>query len=359
MEQQTQGASKVLDPNGRPVERGALATRPAQLDVGAGRLDLLDPELPTEEAIRILETRALFRDKLIELALKRTHHSQYVVHRAEGDETRESVYPMGAAADAMFGFLGLSWAVAIPVKETDGVESWRRGDVKFETETLAVGDERVVWARSALWSKDHLVGIGVGKRRIGGFARDELTARLCAFENLKSQMVREVLGLKAKDRAWYLENGIDLSKARLAEYQDHKSATSADPQAATLPFGKEKGVKVCDATDETLRWILPKVRESVGDPKRARFKAQNEALVTAIEAEMAKRAAKPAAEAEQADEMERVVIALREEAQAQQSDPVKLEAFIAGLKTLEQAKGALDYYRRKRAEKEKKPVAAG
>ena len=83
------------------------------------------------------------------------------------------------------------------------------------------------------------------------------------------------------------------------------------------------------------------------------FKAQNEALATAIEAEMAKRAAKPSEAAEQADELERLVIALREEAQAQQSDPVKLEAFIAGLKTVEQAKGALDYYRRKRAEKER------
>lgn len=51
-----------------------------------------------------------------------------------------------------------------------------------------------------------------------------------------------------------------------------------------------------------------------------------------------------------------MVIALREEAQAQQSDPVKLEAFIADLKTVEQAKGALDYYRRKRAEREKRPA---
>lgn len=349
-----QTKSRILDPvSEQPMERTALSTRPAQLE--EGRLDLLDPAEPDERMVQVLEQRAIVRTKVVRLALQQTSPSQYVIHRAEGDEARESVYPMGAAADAMFGFLGFSWAAAIPVTDDSGKEiGWRRGDVKWQSAIRLsgeTGDERrYYWVRSALWSRDQLMFLGEGKRLIGsGYARDEPTAEIDAFENLKSRAVREVLGLKAKDRNWYKEQGLDLSTARLAEFQDRKSSATSDPNEAVIKWGNAKGKKVKDITDEDLRFYVGRYEADVADPEKKKFKP--ELMLAALKAETERRAAKPTMDAEQVEEMERTIAAIREEAAVLSVAPEKLDPFIAGLATLDQAKKALAHYREKRTAK--------
>lgn len=350
----------ILDDKGRPVSSGAIVARPAVIDVG--RLDLLDPEMPDERMIRALEQRALFRSKVVEMALKQTSPSQYVIHKAEGDDTRESVYPMGAAADAMFGFLGLTWAVPIEVEEVDPhtgqkTTRFKRGPVKWSTETKTDAKEhRYFWVRSGLWSRDALVALAEGKRLIGsGYAKNEPDAELDAFENLKSRACREVLGLKGKDRAWYHAQGLDLSRARVAEFQDRKSVTSADPTEATVPFGTEtKGKKVCDIDDRQLEWVLGMVEKSLADPKKERWKKENEALRDAVKAEQAKRAAAPTISAAEREEFEKTILAIREEAAVQKVNPDKFDKYIAQIDTLAKAKEGLAFYRDKRNKAEAK-----
>lgn len=349
-----QTKSRILDPvSEQPMERTGLATRPATLDLG--RLDLLDPESPPDEKmIQGLEQRARFLDKVIQLALKRTSPSQYVIHRAEGDEARESVYPMGAAADAMFGFLGLSWAAPIPTLDGDGKEvSWRRGEKKWEAEIRGGGeDQEYYWVRSALWRGDQLIALAEGKRLIGvGYAKDKPTAEIDAFENLKSRAVREVLGLKAKDRAWYQANGLDLSNARLAEFQDRKSSATADPNEAVIKWGNAKGSKVKDLSDQDLAFYTTRYEADVADPAKAKFKPA--LMLAALKAEAERRAAKPTLDAQQAEELEQLIVAIREEAAAQNVPAEKLEPYIASLQTLEQAKKALASYRERRVKKGK------
>ncbi|HET9554372.1 MAG TPA: hypothetical protein VFP50_15525 [Anaeromyxobacteraceae bacterium] len=361
MDQQT--PSKLVDPSGNPIppRSAALATQPVRID--AGRLDLLDPELPDEGMVRQLEQRALFRERIIQLALRQTAATQYVIHRAEGDEARESVYPMGAAADAMFSFLGLTWASVVE-STVDGRPSYRRGEQKWQSEIRSVpvkdgkgnvvGEDRYYWVKSGLWSRDALVALAEGKRLIGvGYSKDEPTTEMNAFENLKSRAVREVLGLKGKDRTWYKVQGLDLSAARVAEFQDRKAGASSDPDQAVIKWGKAKGKKVSELSDDDLRFYTERQEKDCADPEKAKFKPER--LLAALKAEAERRAAKPTEDAESAEEFDRTIIALREEMLSQRVDATKLDAYVATLQTLEQARRALEHYRGKRAKKTTSP----
>lgn len=55
------------------------------------------------------------------------------------------------------------------------------------------------------------------------------------------------------------------------------------------PFGKAKGEPIRDATLANLEWYLSAALKSVDDPERSRFRAANQALVDAIEAELLRR----------------------------------------------------------------------
>jgi hypothetical protein len=351
---------KILDTDGKPLEPSAIATRPAVLNIDAGRLDLLDPDVSDERALKALEQRALFREAVVKLALRQTHPSQYVIHKSgDGDTSKESVYPEGAAADAMFGFLGMTWAVAIPFTNGNGEPDWRRGDVKWTSEVRADGDDRYYWVKSALWSHDKLIALAEGKRVIGkGFIKDAPNAELSAFENLKSRACREVLGLKGKDRAWYKLQGLDLSASHLAEHQDRKSASSSDPDEAVVKFGKAAGTKVKDLSDDDLAYYTKRQKADVADPAKAKY--HPERMLKALEAEAERRAAKPAKNAEDSEELDKTIAAIREEAAALGVSGDKLKKLEDGLKdiTLPQAQKWLEQYRQKRAAKAE-PGSAG
>lgn len=350
MEQATQTASKVLDPNGNPVQSGgALMAQPVRID--AGRLDLLDPDLPDEAAFKELERRAVFIKRGIQYALQQTAPSQYVVHRSEDGQT-ESVYPMGAAGAAMLRFFGLTWAVPEPVTDARGqVTGYRPGDKLWRAEVREVGEKtRYCCVESALWRGTDLIALCEGKRLIGGgYSKDDVQSGQNAFENLKSRAVRTVLGLGGKDRAWYLANGLDLSTARVVDFQDRASGASSDPAQAVIKWGKAKGQKVSELSDEDLRFYTERQEKDVADPAKAKY--HPERLLAALKAEAERRAAKPTEDAAQAEEYERTIVAVREEMVAQRVEASAMEKYIATMKTLDQAKKALETYRKRRTEK--------
>lgn len=73
----------------------------------------------------------------------------------------------------------------------------------------------------------------------------------------------------------------------------------------TIPWGKSKGTPLSQAGEKDLKWCLEFASNSVDNPEKAKFRDQNIALVAAIQAELARRAAggpkaeapKPAAQA--------------------------------------------------------------
>lgn len=60
--------------------------------------------------------------------------------------------------------------------------------------------------------------------------------------------------------------------------------------ALELRFGRSKGKTVAEAPTDDLEWMAARVRENLDNPEKARFRATDTALLTAIEAELAERA---------------------------------------------------------------------
>lgn len=67
---------------------------------------------------------------------------------------------------------------------------------------------------------------------------------------------------------------------------DMALAQSDEP---TLSFGKSKGKKPSEIGDSDLTWYGKVVAESVEDPSKAKFRPKNQALLTALRAEQARR----------------------------------------------------------------------
>lgn len=71
--------------------------------------------------------------------------------------------------------------------------------------------------------------------------------------------------------------------------EEREDATEAAPPPTTFPpFGKGKGQPIAGAAVDELRWYEARMHESVADPEKARFKGKNEAMLRAIEAELAR-----------------------------------------------------------------------
>lgn len=57
----------------------------------------------------------------------------------------------------------------------------------------------------------------------------------------------------------------------------------------TVPFGRSKGLPIEEATTKDLTWLAEVLRESIDEPAREKYREQNAALLSAIEAELESR----------------------------------------------------------------------
>ena len=89
----------------------------------------------------------------------------------------------------------------------------------------------------------------------------------------------------------YQANSIALLK-RIADILDSKPARAAAPSplgGAVFPnYGTSKGAPVAGAAMKDLEFYANGARRSLADPSKSRFHAKEQALLTAIEAEIAK-----------------------------------------------------------------------
>ncbi len=78
---------------------------------------------------------------------------------------------------------------------------------------------------------------------------------------------------------------VDFTKAQQAS---NRSANEGDSDAV-IPFGKSKGTPLGEATDKDIKWFMGILPANVDDPTKARWKAANEKLLAAFEAEAERR----------------------------------------------------------------------
>lgn len=335
METTTKEKTQVEPASAVKAEPVAIITREASL-VGS---DLFDPLILNEQAQKELELAGAYRESAIKIALRQTGLAQWVNFRGDGEGAKDSFYPTGAAADAIFNFFGLHLSTPGPAD-------------MLAQHTLYTDDAGRKWwiAESKLWRGGRFVCHCEGKRLIGGFAKNELDARQDSTENLKSRAARSILGIKGKSLEDMRALGLDLSKCRVAEFQDRKSGASENPDEAVINWGNAKGKKVSELEDKDLEYYVGRYEKDVADPSKAKFKPER--MLKALKTEQERRASKPTDDAAFVDEMEKLIAQVREEAMAAGVPEAKLTAYIDGLKTIDQAKVALSTYRERRKKKE-------
>lgn len=341
-------AQEILPPETEapaPAGTAALMPRAASLDV----LNLLDPLEISENAQKVLEKAGVYRDTLLQIVLRQTSISQWVNFRGEGADAKDSFYPMGSASAAMLAFFGIHWSTPGPGPGMDGGSA---NDELFQAVIYTDAEGERWWiVKSRCWREGKFIAHAEGKKKIGGFARNELDARQGAFENLLSRAARHIFGLGSKGREDFKKLGLDLEKCRVATFQDRKSASSEDPDEAVIKWGNAKGKKVSELTDDDLVFYQKRQKADVADPAKAKFKPER--LLKALDAEIERRAAKPAASAEDAEKLEKTIQLIREEAAAagiSESANKKLEAAIAAGLSQSQADVWLETYKSKRKE---------
>lgn len=105
-------------------------------------------------------------------------------------------------------------------------------------------------------------------------------------EELFAMAERFVAGGKTME----LQRGLcDSASAYDKERQAHfKPQQTAEAGKFVVPFGRSKGVPIGEADTKDLGRVLEAMRESekLNDPSKARFRADNEKLIAAIEREL-------------------------------------------------------------------------
>lgn len=82
----------------------------------------------------------------------------------------------------------------------------------------------------------------------------------------------------------------DAASAYAAERQAHAKPTqNSEAAGVVIPFGRSKGTPLAQANEKDLRYVLGIVTDGLDDPAKARFRSKNEALIAAIERELATR----------------------------------------------------------------------
>lgn len=67
-----------------------------------------------------------------------------------------------------------------------------------------------------------------------------------------------------------------------------KASANVDP-SWTIPYGKSKGLKPSEASDDDLNWLEKTLGESIDNPEKSRYRASNEKALSCIVAEIERR----------------------------------------------------------------------
>lgn len=270
------------------------------------RIEVGSPSDHTAEGLKLFEESVRVAREKLKLALSLTEPGQLLV--MAGKEGKETVYFTGGAADRILrmGF-GMRWGekeVRV-ISEPDGSKT----AVAQATLYLSTGEEyeRFEGRRS----------MRLVDGDFKGYVKNENDLIKASLQNLKHVAVTDLLGMRELTPADLTRLGIDVSKLpKRAEFETH--AGSEPDGEMTMPFGKQKGLKLTEINDRDLDWYIQAAEKSITDPEKAKWAPKEQKRLDAYKAEKGKRAKAPTAPAldpEHQDLVDRYLLRLAEEVQ--------------------------------------------
>lgn len=235
-----------------------------------------------EDALAVVDSReALFR-RVAEVAIKATHPSQWT-------DLGGKPWPTGPAAETIARRFAVSMMnirrERFPLSDEHGAYVlW------VYTATFALpGGRDVLDAEGTCSSRDSFLGADAQED-----AYDEGTIMKAALTNCRINGVMQILGLRGMP--WDRLEALGIARSAVPKVEYQKGGRGGGSKAQTphaereLPFGRAKGKKLSEAEESDLKWLRERMVASVADPEKAKYKADNEAWVKAIDEEVARRA---------------------------------------------------------------------
>ncbi len=118
--------------------------------------------------------------------------------------------------------------------------------------------------------------------------RDALLAAANDYSHRIDQVTGEVLPNHEAEEA-ICRAADAYAKARWAAVTGKSARRPSAKSTVQIPFGREKGRSISDASTSGLKWVLDRVNESIDDPAKDRFREKNVELRDAVEAELESR----------------------------------------------------------------------
>lgn len=145
------------------------------------------------------------------------------------------------------------------------------------------------------------LGLGPIQETGTGHSRDQFLSatrsgpdlRACILKksetNCHARGTMKLLGIQATrdefDRYWGADKSSQIGQV---EFQKGGKGGGTN-QGLTIPFGKEKGKTLPEASDNSLEWLANVMEERIADPENAKWKDKNSELLNAIRDELAHR----------------------------------------------------------------------
>lgn len=234
-----------------------------------------------EDALAAVEAREVLFQRVAEVAVKATHPSQWT-------DLGGKPWPTGPAAETIARRFAVSMTNVrrerFPLSDEHGTYVlW------VYTATFSLpGGKDVLDAEGTCSSRDQFLGA-----EAHGDEFDEGTIMKAALTNCRINGVMQILGLRGMPWERLEQLGIKQGDVPKVEYRKGGKgggSKSQTPHAEReIPFGRARGKKLAEASEADLKWLRERMVASVADPEKAKYKADNEAWITAIDADLARR----------------------------------------------------------------------
>lgn len=247
---------------------------------------LAAPGTPSDdELFEALEKRNRLLERILSYAISVTHKEQWT-------DLGGKPWPTGPACEAMARRCAVSWDKPESEKRTGEDE---RG--KYYTWTyrarFTIGRDEIT-AEGHCSSRDSFLGTGTKEEATRAIWEvDEGNIRQAAYTNMVVNGVTRLLGVR--NLSWErLEALLGMKRDEVAKVAfDHGAKGGGRGKSSDdleVKFGKNKGKKLSECDDASIRWLIGCWEKDLADPEKSKFHANSKRSIEIANAFLAARA---------------------------------------------------------------------
>jgi hypothetical protein len=237
------------------------------------------------DPLAIIEQRNKLLDRILAVAVASTHAGQWT-------NLGGKPWPTGPAAESMARRCAVSMTnisrEKIPSNDDKGpFYLW-----VYRATFALPGGRDVLEAEGTCSSRDSFLGTETSAGRALSEI-DEGSVMKAALTNCRVNGITQLLGLR--NMTWERLDALGIKQGDVAEVKYDQGAKGGGRGKSSddleVKFGKNKGKKLSECDDASIRWLLGCWEKDLGDPEKAKFHANSKRSIEIAKALLASRAA--------------------------------------------------------------------